>query len=286
MLTGKRFQPKSAALAGTLSLAVLSWLLPIVPAASAQPDTLQTQQEVFKKVGIDQRLDQQIPLDLLFRDEAGAEVRLGDLFNGRPVLITPVYYSCPMLCNLILNGLVKALKILKFTPGQDFDIITFSINPEEKPDLAQEKKQNYLAEYKRPKAAPGWHFLTGDQASITKLTEAVGFRYAYDPSIKEYAHAAGVIVATPQGKLSHYFYGIEYSPKDIRLALVDAAQGKIGGVIDQFLLLCYHYDPLTGKYGFAVIGFLRLFCALTVAALAAFIIRSLLSERKKMKAGV
>lgn len=267
-------------------MAAVSVLSVLNPNAGAEPDTLQNQQEVFSKVRIEQKLDTQVPMDLLFYDETGAQVRLGDLFTGRPVLITPVYYSCPMLCNLVLNGLVKALKILKFTPGRDFDIITFSINPKEKPELALSKKQSYLEEYKRPEAAPGWRFLTGDQASIDRLTDAIGFRYAYDPVLKEYAHAAGIIVATPQGRLSHYFYGIEYSPKDIRLALVEAAKGKIGDLMDQFLLLCYHYDPSTGKYGFAVIGFLRLFCVLTVTALAAFIIRSLKDERKKLKAGV
>lgn len=277
---------KTSAFALAFAMAAVSVLSVLNPNAGAEPDTLQNQQEVFSKVRIEQKLDTQVPMDLLFYDETGAQVRLGDLFTGRPVLITPVYYSCPMLCNLVLNGLVKALKILKFTPGRDFDIITFSINPKEKPELALSKKQSYLEEYKRPEAAPGWRFLTGDQASIDRLTDAIGFRYAYDPVLKEYAHAAGIIVATPQGRLSHYFYGIEYSPKDIRLALVEAAKGKIGDLMDQFLLLCYHYDPSTGKYGFAVIGFLRLFCVLTVTALAAFIIRSLKDERKKLKAGV
>ncbi len=251
----------------------------------ANVDTLNNQQEVFTKIRIEQKLDTVLPMDLTFRDETGATVRLGDLFTGRPVLLTPVYYTCPMLCNLVLNGLVKALKILKFTPGKDFDIISFSINPKETPELALAKKQSYLAEYKRPEAAAGWRFLTGDADAIEKLTDAVGFRYAYDPVSKEYAHAAGVMVVTPKGHLSHYFYGIEYSPKDIRLALVEAGKGKIGNIMDQFVLLCYHYDPSTGKYGFAIINFLRFICVLTVIALASFIIRSLKAERKLLKAG-
>lgn len=256
------------------------------PAAFAEPDALNNQQEVFSKVRIEQKLDTQLPMDLVFRDETGTTVRLGDLFTGRPVLLTPVYYSCPMLCNLVLNGLIKALKVLKFTPGKDFDIITFSINPKETPELALSKKQSYIADYKRPEAASGWRFLTGDAESIDRLTDAIGFRYAYDHGAKEYAHAAGIMVATPKGHLSHYFYGIEYSPKDLRLALVEAGKGKIGDLMDQFLLLCYHYDPTTGKYGFAIMSLLRVLCVLTVAGLAAFIFRSIKAERKPSKAGI
>ncbi len=258
----------------------------IASAGWANVDTLNTQQEVFSKIRIEQKLDTQLPLDLQFRDETGTTVRLGDLFTGRPVILTPVYYSCPMLCTLVLNGLVKALKILKFTPGKDFDIISFSINPKDAPELALSKKQNYIAEYKRPEAASGWRFLTGDEETIERLTDAIGFRYAYDPASKEYAHAAGIMVLTPNAHLSHYFYGIEYSPKDIRLALVQAGQGKIGNIMDQFILLCYHYDPSTGKYGFAIINFLRLLCVLTVVALASFVIRSIKAERKPLKAGI
>lgn len=284
---------KRSSIQTSLTLLASIWVAAVLPLLMLQPasayadvDTLNNQQEVFSKVRIEQKLDTQLPMDLMFRDETGSVVRLGDLFTGRPVLITPVYYSCPMLCNLVLTGLVKALKILKFTPGKDFDIISFSINPHDKPELAAASKQRYLEEYKRPEASSGWRFLTGDQEAIDSLTDAVGFRYAWDPVAKEYAHAAGIMVATPQGRLSHYFYGIEYSPKDIRLALVDSAKGKIGDLMDQFLLLCYHYDPSTGKYGFTIIRLLRLFCALTVVGLALFIIRSLKEERKPLKAGL
>jgi protein SCO1/2 len=209
-------------------------------------------------VGIDQRLDQQVPLNLVFRDETGAPVRLGEYFGSKPVILTLVYYECPMLCNQVLNGLDRGLTVLSFDIGNQFNIVTVSFNPRETPELAASKKEAYIRAYQRPGASDGWHFLTGDESSIQSLTSAVGFRYAYDPESKQYAHASGVMILTPEGKISRYFYGIEYGPKDLRLGIIEASQGKIGTPADKILLYCFHYDPATGKYSLVVLNVIRL----------------------------
>ena len=228
--------------------------------------------EVLKKVDIEQRLNNQIPLDLKFRDEAGREVRLAEYFaKGRPVALTLVYYECPMLCNQVLNGAVGAFQALSFTAGKEFEVVTVSFDPREGPELAARKKETYLRRYKREGAEAGWHFLTGDKASIDALAESVGFRYAWDEQSQQFAHASAVMVATPGGRLSHYFYGIDYAPKDLRLALVEASAGKIGSPVDSLLLFCYHYDPAAGRFA-PVMGVLRAAGVLTVAGLAAFIL--------------
>jgi protein SCO1 len=228
--------------------------------------------EVLKKVGIEQKLNNQIPLDLAFRDEAGREVKLGEYFKGgRPVVLTLVYYECPMLCNQVLNGLVGALEAVSFTPGREFEVVTVSFDPREGPGLAAKKKETYLRRYGRAGAEAGWHFLTGDKASIDRLAQSVGFRYVWDDQSKQFAHASAVMVATPEGRLSHYFYGIEYSPKDLRLALVESSKGEIGSPVDELILYCYHYDPATGKFA-PVMAVLRAAGVLTVAGLVALII--------------
>jgi protein SCO1/2 len=228
--------------------------------------------EVLKKVGIDQRLDSQLPLELRFRDEAGRDVRLGDYFkNGKPVVLTLVYYECPMLCNQVLNGAVGTFQALPFTAGREFEVVTVSFDPREGPELAAKKKETYLKRYRREGAAEGWHFLTGDKESIDALAQATGFRYVWDDESKQFAHASAIMVATPEGRLSHYFYGIEYSPKDLRLALVEASSGKIGSPVDALILYCYHYDPSTGRFA-PVMAVLRAAGVLTVAGVVALLL--------------
>ena len=203
-------------------------------------------------VGIEQRLNEQLPLDAVFKNENGESVKLGDYFGKKPVLLSLVYYECPMLCNQVLNGMVTNFRVLKFQPGQEFEVVTVSFDSRETPALAQAKKKtyvDYLAAEKREGIARGWHFLTGDEANIKRLTEAIGFRYRYDSETNQFAHASGIFVATPEGKLARYFYGIEYAPRDVRLGLIEASENKIGSSVDQLLLYCYHYNPATGKYG-------------------------------------
>ncbi len=228
----------------------------------------------LQKVRFDQRLDAQLPLDLPFRDETGRAVQLRQYFDGRPVILTLVYYECPMLCTEVLNGLVRSLKVLALEPGRDFRIVTVSFNPAEKPALAADKKATYLERYKRPGAAEAWHFLTGDETAIRVLTEAAGFHYVFDPRLNQYAHPTGIMIATPEGRLSKYLYGIEYSPRDVRLALVQASDHRIGTPVDRMLLYCYHYDPASGKYGLAVLNIIRVGGVLTLLVLGAFMFTS------------
>jgi protein SCO1/2 len=235
------------------------------------PPPLQATPGILQEVGWDQKLGGALPLDAAFVDEAGHEVKLGDYFGKKPVVISLVYYRCPMLCTLSLNGLAGALEVLSFVPGQEFEVITVSFDPREGPVLAAAKKKAYMARYKRSEAERGWHFLTGQKDSIDALTRAVGFRYVWDADTKQYAHPAGMLVATPEGRISRYLFGVEYSPKDLRLALVDAAGGKIGSTVDQLLLLCYQYDPKTGRYSASILRWLRLAAIATVVALFGFI---------------
>jgi protein SCO1/2 len=227
---------------------------------------------LLRAVRFDQNLDARVPLDLPFRDESGTAVRLGDLFRGRPVILTLVYFECPMLCTVELNALVRSLRPLALDVGRQFDIITVSINPAETPALAARKKAGYLARYGRAGAEPGWHFLTGDQASIAALTRAAGFHYAYDPASGQYAHPAGIVILTPGGKIARYFYGVDFPARDLRLGLIEASAGTIGSPVDHLLLYCFHYDPATGKYNVVVMGALRVFGLATVAALGTFLL--------------
>ncbi|MBV9925376.1 MAG: SCO family protein [Acidobacteria bacterium] len=251
-------------------------LLPTAHAQYAQPPVgpvpTGKSNEVLKQVNIEQKLGSQIPLDLKFRDEAGREVRLAEYFaKGKPVALTLVYYECPMLCNQVLNGAVGAFQGLQFTAGKEFEVVTVSFDPREGPELAARKKETYLNRYKREGAAGGWHFLTGDEASVRALADAVGFHYAWDEQSQQFAHASALMVATPQGKLSHYFYGIDYAPVDLRLAFVEASAGKVGSPVDALLLYCYHYDPAAGRFA-PVMGIMRVAGVLTVLGLVAFIL--------------
>lgn len=234
----------------------------------------------LRGIGIDQRLGEQIPLDATFRDEAGRVVRLGDYFGSKPVLLSLAYFECPMLCTQVLNGLVSSLRPLTFDVGKEFTVLTVSFDARDTAEAATRKKATYVTEYKRPGAADGWHFLTGDEASIRRLTEAVGFKYAWDEATRQFVHATGVMVLTPDGRLARYFYGIEFAPRDLRFGLIEAAGGRIGSRVDQVLLACYHYDPSTGKYSLLTLNLVRAGGILTLIALGTFMLVSLRRERR------
>jgi protein SCO1/2 len=238
----------------------------------ALPLAAQTPQNssVLGQVGIDQNLGATVDLNLVFRDEAGKAVRLGEFFHGRPVILAPVYFGCPSLCPMSLNSLVQSLRVLKFNAGEDFEVIAFSFDPKETPAMAAEARMHYLRDYNRPHTANGWHFLTGDESSIRALTGSIGFHYAWDNDSAQWAHATAIVVATPEGKLSQYFYGLEFSARDLRLSLVEASSEKIGSLADRVLLYCYHYDPATGKYGIVIIRSIRIAGTLTALALFTF----------------
>ena len=235
------------------------------PPANVRPPGLE-------HVGFEQRLNEQIPPELTFRDETGKAVQLKDYFGKRPLVLNLVYFRCPMLCGEVLSGLTNSLRMLKFDVGKQFDVLTVSFDPRETPELAAEKKAEYLKRYGRPGAEKGWHFLTGDRANIEALTNAAGFEYQFDPKTGQFAHATAIMVLTPEGKLAQYYYGVEYTPKDLRLGLVEASQNKIGNVVDQVLLYCYHYDPATGKYGAIVMRVLRLAGLATILILGTMVV--------------
>jgi len=237
----------------------------------AEPPRAKAGLAAVQDVGIDQKLNQHVPLNLTFRDETGKSVQLGEYFGNKPVLLTLVYYSCPMLCNEVLRGVTGSLKSLKFTAGEEFNIVTVSIDPHDGPKQAADFRAEYLERYGRPAAARGWHFLTGDKENIDALAAAVGFRYRYDVERQQYLHAAGIMLLTSDGRLSRYLYGVDFAPRDLRLGLVEASQGKIGSVADAFLLLCYHYDPTVGKYTPMVLNAVRAGGALTLLVLGTFI---------------
>jgi protein SCO1/2 len=226
----------------------------------------------LKNVGIEQHLDDQIPPDLTFRDEAGKSVRLGDYFGKKPLILNLVYYQCPMLCGEVLSGLESALRVLKFDVGKEFDVLTVSFDPKETPEMAAAKKAEMLKRYSRAGAAEGWHFLTGPQSSIDALTKAAGFDYEYDPKTGQFAHATAIMVLTPDGKIAQYYYGVEFAPKDLRLGLVQASQNKIGSVVDEVLLYCYHYNPDTGKYSAIISRILKIAAGATIFMLGTFLI--------------
>jgi protein SCO1/2 len=265
---------------GPLSLlALLPALLLGVPARAEEELP-----PLLKDVSIEQNLDAQLPLDLTFTDESGSEVKLGAYFSEKPVLLTFVYYECPMLCTLVINGVVEALKPMELEPGKDFTIVTVSIDPGETPELAAAKKANYIEMYGREGANEGWHFLVGTEENIAKLAGAAGFRYAYNEETDEYGHASGIMLATAGGRLSHYFYGMQYPTRDLRLALVEASEGKIGSPVDRILLFCYHFDPVSGQYSLAVMNLVRAGAALTIAALASFMGVMFRREKRQRRA--
>ncbi|MGH9410873.1 MAG: SCO family protein [Vicinamibacterales bacterium] len=246
---------------------------------AAQPSANQ-KTGILSKVGIDQKIGQQLPLNTVFTDETGKTVRLGDYFGSRPVVMALVYYDCPMLCTYVLNGMTGSLKTLSFEAGKDFDVVAISIDPKENYRLAEAKKAVYVKNYGRPGTAAGWHFLTGSDASIHAVADALGFHYAYDSNLQQYAHGAAIYVATPKGIVARYFLGLDYAPRDLRLALVEASNNTLGSIGDQVLLLCYQYDPMTGKYGAATLLAVRIGFIATVGCLLTFIVVSLRRERR------
>ena len=277
-------KPKAKSLKPILAaLAIASAASSTVSAQYANPpvrsESVSQKDGILAQVGIDQKIGQQLPLDLTFKDETGRDVRLGEYFHGKPVVMALAYYECPMLCTQVLNGVTGALKTLSFDAGKDFEVVVVSIDPKDNFRLAANKKLAYVESYGRPQTAAGWHFLTGTEGNIKPLADALGFRYAYDPNLKQYAHGAAMYVATPKGVISRYLLGIDFAPRDVRLALVEASNNVLGTAGDKVLLLCYHYDPATGKYGAATINAIRAGFIATVTGFLAFLFVSLRRER-------
>jgi protein SCO1 len=273
----------------TIVVAAAGWLLasgmavaqgmagPVYKPATPPP-------QILSNIGIDQNLKQQLPLDLPFKDETGRDVKLTEYFGKKPVILSLVYYECPMLCTETLNGMVSAFKVLKFDVGQEFEVVTVSFDARETPALAAEKKKNYLRQYGRPGAEQGWHFLTGPQTSIDAVTKAVGFHYAWDQKTQQFAHATALMLLTPDGKLAQYYYGVEFSPRDLRFGIIEASQGKTGTVVDQVLLYCFHYDPRSGKYGAVITRVVQLAGGITVLLLGGFMFLMFRLEPKHQRA--
>jgi protein SCO1/2 len=239
---------------------------------------------VLKSVGIEQKLNEQLPLSAEFKDENGNVVKLGDYFSKeKPVILALVYYECPMLCNEVLNGLTGSLKGISFDAGREFEVvaISFDVRENDKPDLAKNKKASYLNRYARPGAENGWHFLTGTQSEIDRVTQAVGFNYEFDEATNQFAHAGGVMIITPEGKISRYLYGIDYAPKDLKFALMDSAEGKIGNPAEQLYLYCFHYNPATGKYGLEILSVLRLMAIATIVGIGGMLFVFWRSNKKR-----
>lgn len=228
--------------------------------------------KALKDIGIDQKLNETVPLDAVFKDEQGRDVRLGQYFKGKPVVLSLVYYACPMLCNQVLNGMMGSFRQVSFNIGEQYEVVTVSFDPHETPELAAGKKTTYIKAYNRPGAEAGWHFLTGDQANIKRLADSVGFRYAWDEPTKQFAHASGIMILTPEGKLARYFYGIDYPPRDVRLGLVEASQNKIATPVDKLMLYCFHYDPATGKYGAIVMNIVKVAGGATIFLIVGMIL--------------
>jgi len=276
---------KSCLVASVLALVAAPALAQRQPVSVPLPGTpASTQLAVLKNVGIDQKLDAPVALGLPFVDEAGHDVTLGQYFGKRPVVLALVYYQCPMLCTLVLDGLTSAIGTMNLTAGKDFDVVVVSFNPGEPPSLAANSKASIVKRYGRTGTEGGFHFLTGREESIRALADAVGFRYAWDPAINQYAHPAAVTVLTPGGRVSRYLFGVDFAPRDLRLALVEASDGKIGTALDQALLYCYHYDPFSGKYGLALMSVIRLGGVLTCGVLGASIFLALRRERRQANA--
>ena len=241
----------------------------------------------YEGVDVVEHLGERLPLDLAFRDEAGADVRLGDYFGqGKPVLITLVYFNCPMLCSMVLNGALEGMRELGWTPGEDFEVVTVSISPTETPELARDKKANYLERLGLPGADKGWHFLTGSGDNIKALAGALGFGYRYDPSTQDYAHGAAIFFAAADGVITRYLYGVQFPAKQLRLALVEAGRGEVGSVVDKVLMRCFMYEPAHKKYGFYIWGAMRLGGLLTIFILGGFLLLLWRGERRARSAGL
>jgi protein SCO1/2 len=262
--------------AWALCLAPEAWAQPGFPAGYSDPQrpgTVSTQTlPQLKNVSFKQRLNEKLPLDASFVDETGRRVTLGDYFGRKPVLLAFVYYECPMLCIQVMNGLSSALKVMPFTAGEDYEVVLVSFDPRDTPQTAAEKKRAHLEYWSTERDAASWHLLTGDEATIRRVTSAAGFSYQWDERTGQFAHVSGVLVATPQGVLSRYFYGVEYSPKELRLALVESGDGRVGSAIDELLLYCFHYDPEAGRYGLMVMNLVRLGGVMTILGIGGFIL--------------
>jgi protein SCO1 len=241
----------------------------------------QSMPQPLREIGFDQNIDQKLPLDAQFRDEDGRTVSLGSFYGSKPVVLGFVYYTCPMLCTQVLNAMTATISMLSLDAGKDFELVLVSFDPRETPAQAAAKKAEYLHRYQRAGAAAGWHFLTGDEAEIKRVTSAAGFRYAWDEQTQQFAHPTGIIITTPDGRLARYLFGIEYGPRDVKLALVDASEGKVGTFADQLLLYCYHYDPMTGRYGIYVMRTLRVAGVATVLAIGTFIVVMVRREKSQ-----
>ncbi len=254
----------------------------LLPAVPSKPESAAKTQlpPALMDIGIDQKLDAQLPLDLYFTDEEGRRVQLREYFGKRPVILSFVYYDCPMLCNMVLNGLVRGMRPMKLDPGTDFEIVTVSFDPKETPAIAAAKKRVYLNAYKLEPTARGWPFIIGDGPSVRALTRAAGFKYRFDQASAQFVHASGIMVATREGRMSRYFYGVEYSARDLRLGLIDASAGRAGSLADQVLLFCFHYDPTTAKYGVAIMNMMRVAGIATVLVLGGFMISNFKHDRK------
>jgi protein SCO1/2 len=240
-----------------------------------------TTPKVLDQVRFEQRLNQPLPLDTTFTDDHGRTVKLGDLFGKRPVILVFNYYNCPMLCSQVLNGLTATLSSMRFSVGREFDVVAISIDPHETAPMAAESKQKYTSRYGRHAGDNDWHFLVGDQKNIDAAAEAAGFKYVWDARGKQFAHPSGIIVVTPQGKIAQYYYGIEFSARDLRLATIESSQEHIGTLIDSVTLFCYHYDPATGKYGAMVMNMLRAGGVFTLLLIGGFVVIMLRRERRQ-----
>jgi protein SCO1/2 len=250
----------------------------LVPAASVRADD-PLPQDLIKEVGFDQKLSQQVPLEIEFTDSFGQPAMLGEYFGDKPVVLSLGYYECPMLCSLVRNGLYESLKGLDFSVGQEFEVVIVSIDPEETPEDAEIKRQVSIDNYGRPSSGDGWNFLVGEEEPIRQLAEAIGFRYTYDEEIDQYLHPAGVVILTPEGQISRYLYGIDYPSRDLRLGLVEAAENKVGTPVDQLLLLCYHYDPVEGEYTLFIMNIIRMVGVATIMIIGGFLFVMLRRDR-------
>jgi protein SCO1/2 len=276
---GRRLLPFAFALVPSIATAQMTG----APTAGYRPApgaVASTIPAPLRAVGFDQKVNERLPLDASFRDEKGRQVRLGDYFGSKPVVVAFVYYACPMLCTQVLNAVASTMGVLSLDPGEDFEIVLVSFDSRETPEQAAAKKADVMERYKRPGRESGWHFLTGEERSIQRTTAAAGFRYAWDEDTRQFAHPTGIVVATPDGRLARYLFGIEYGPRDVRFALVEASQGKVGSLADNLLLYCYHYDPMTGRYGIYVLRALRIAGVGTVLLIGAFIVVMVRRERR------
>jgi len=272
-----------------LFLVVVSMATPVLAQMTGAPNTgykrdpgipAATLPAPLREIGFDQNLDQRLPLDAEFSDEQGQSVRIGEYFGSKPVILAFVYYDCPMLCTMVVNALTATIGTLSLSAARDFEIVVVSFDQRETPVLAAAKKAGAIQRYGRPGTEAGWHFLTGRQESIDRVTKAAGFRYVWDADTRQFAHPTGIIVVTPDGRPARYLFGLEYGPRDVRLALVEASEGKVGSPVDSLLLFCYHYDPMTGRYGLVIMRALRIAGAATVFALGSFIWFMVKRERR------